>query len=112
MSNAHRKSTLVSEAFPLLMQELQELLKLAGEPDLASQVPELRIVDRCRCGDDFCASFYTQPKPKGAYGPGHRNVALDPTEGMLILDVVDGVIAQVEVLNRNDIRQRLLKVLP
>jgi hypothetical protein len=31
---------------------------------------------------------------------------------MLILDVVDGVIAQVEVLYRNDIRQKLLAVLP
>jgi hypothetical protein len=72
----------------------------------------LRIVDRCRCGDDFCASFYTQPKPKGAYGPGYRNIALTPAKGMLILDVVDGVIANVEVLYRNDIREKLLALLP
>jgi len=31
---------------------------------------------------------------------------------MLILDVVDGVIAQVEVLHRNDIQERLLAVMP
>jgi hypothetical protein len=39
-------------------------------------------------------------------------VALTPAMGMLILDVVDDVIAQVEVLYRNDIRQNLLAVLP
>ena len=112
MSDHDRKSTVLSDAFPLLSQELQQLLRDAGETDLASQVPGLRIVDRCRCGDDFCASFYTLPKPNGAYGPGQRNVALTPAKGMLILDVVDDVIAQVEVLYRNDIRPKLLAVLP
>jgi len=24
----------------------------------------------CGCGDDFCQSFYTQPRPEGPYGPG------------------------------------------
>ncbi len=62
----------------------------------------LRVVARCGCGDDFCQSFYTAPKPDGAYGPGHRNVLLDPPwSGMLILDVVDGLIAYVEVLDRD-----------
>src|ERR1700693_5524872 len=106
------KSTLLSEALPLLSQELQKLLTEAGEAELASQVSALRILDRCRCGDDFCASFYTQPKPDGAYGPGHRNVLLEPAKGMLIIDVVDDVIAQVEILHRNDIRQTLLAALP
>jgi hypothetical protein len=105
-------STLLSDVLPLLSQELQQLLTDAAETNLASQVPGLRILDRCRCGDYFCASFYTQPKPKGAYGPGHRNVALEPAKGMLILDVVDGVIAQVEVLHRDDIREKLLAILP
>jgi hypothetical protein len=88
----------------------------------------LTIVERCRCGDDFCASFYTQPKPKESYGPGHDSMELEPTEGMLILDIVDGRIAHVEILHRNDIldgriahveilhrndiRQKLLEVLP
>ena len=41
------------------------------------------ILDRRLCGDDFCATFYPQPKPDGAYGPSHRNVELTPVEGML-----------------------------
>ncbi len=45
-------------------------------------------------------------------GPSHRNVVLAPAEGMLILDVVSDVIAQVEVLDRDDIREKLLLLLP
>lgn len=100
------------EQFPELSRELHQLLVDTGEPELASQVPSLQIIDRCRCGDDFCATFYTQPKPDGAYGPGHRNVVLDPAQGMLILDVVSDVIAQVEVLYRDDVRRKLLNLLP
>jgi hypothetical protein len=112
MQDHAEKSTRLCEMLPLLSQELEQLLKNAGEGNLASQVSGLRILDRCRCGDDFCASFYTQPKPDGAYGPGHRNVLLEPAKGMLILDVVDDVIAQVEILHRDDIRKTLLAALP
>ena len=103
---------LLTEIFPPLARELEQLLKNQGEVELAAQVSQLAIVDRCRCGDDFCSSFYTQPKPEGTYGPDHRCIDLDAAEGMLLLDVVKGKIAHVEVLNRNDIRRKLLAVLP
>jgi hypothetical protein len=89
---------LISDVLPALAQELHQLLVEQGESELADQVPGLRIVDRCRCGDNFCATFYVCPKPNGAYGPGYRNVPLTPREGMLILDVVGEKIAAVEVL--------------
>jgi hypothetical protein len=38
-------------------------------PELAVQVPTLKIVGGCGYCDDFCASFYTQPKPNGASVP-------------------------------------------
>jgi hypothetical protein len=100
------------EMFPELSTELQQLLAERGESELASQVQELNVVERCRCGDDFCGMFYVLPEPNGAYGPGHRNVALTPKEGMLILDVVVNRIAAVEVLYRDEIRQRLLVEFP
>jgi hypothetical protein len=103
---------LLAEIFPSLSEELQSLLTTEGEHELAAQVPRLQIVDRCRCGDDFCAMFYVKPKPQGAYGAGHRNVPLTPKKGMLILDVMDGVIMAVEVLYRDEIRQRLIAELP
>jgi hypothetical protein len=103
---------LLVDMFPELSTELQELLSVKGERDLAVQVSGLAVVDRCRCGDDFCGMFYVLPKPDGAYGPDHRNVALTPNEGMMILDVVGGKIAAVEVLYRDEIRQKLLVELP
>jgi len=97
---------------PAFATELRRLLEEHGEPEFAAQVPGLMIFDRCRCGDDFCSTFYTQPKPKGGYGPGHRNVRLMLEEGMLILDVVAGEIPCVEVLDRKDVRRKLDEVLP
>jgi len=37
---------------------------------------------------------------------------LDAAEGMLVLDVVAGTIAHIEVLNRDDIRQKLVAAFP
>ena len=103
---------LLTEIFPMLALELEQLLKKQGEVELAAQVPQLKVVDRCRCEDNFCSSFYTQPKPEGGYDPGHRCLDLDAAEGMLVLDVVAGTIAHVEVLNRYEIRQRLIAEFP
>ena len=102
----------LNEILPALAFELEQLFKNQGEPELAAQVSQLAIVDRCRCGDDFCSSFYTQPKPEGRYGPGHRCLDLDAAEGMLLVDVVEGKIAHVEILNRVDVRHKLLAALP
>ena len=103
---------LLADAIPEFATELRQLLEEQSEPELAAQVPSLAILDRCRCGDDFCSTFYTHPKPEGGFGPGHRNVRLMPEDGMLILDVVAGEIACVEVLDREDVRQKLQAALP
>jgi len=92
--------------------ELERLLAKAGAPELAAQVSGLVIVDRCRCENSFCSSFYTQPKPEGRYGPGHDCLDLDTDEGMVVLDVVAGTIVHVEVLNRDDIRTKLMSKFP
>ena len=98
--------------FPELAAELQQLLADQGESKLAEQVPGLTLIERCRCGDDFCGMFYVLPKPVGAYGPEHRNVALEPREGMLIIDVLADKIAAVEVLYRDEVRKKLLIEFP
>ncbi|MGB6716816.1 MAG: hypothetical protein WBE47_07695 [Candidatus Acidiferrales bacterium] len=112
MNQQTEKRLLLTDALPAFASELRQLLIENGEPELAAQVPGLMIFDRCRCGDDFCATFYTQPTPNGSYGSGHRNVALRPDEGMVILDVVSGEIACVEVLDQKDIREKLDAALP
>jgi hypothetical protein len=112
MMHADRKPSLLIKTLPELSEELQQLLRSTGESALADQVPGLRILDRCRCGDDFCATFYVQPKPAGRYGPGLRTVPLEPKKGMLIIDVVGGTIAKVEALYRDNVRQTLLALFP
>jgi hypothetical protein len=103
---------ILKDLLPELAQELEELLMAEKEPDLAMQVSSLQIVDRCRCGDDFCSTIYTESKPKGSYGPGHQCIELEPNHGMLILDVVNNKIAAVEILYRDEIRKVLLTALP
>jgi|SRR5277367_2156475 len=103
---------LLIDTLPSFAKELRQLLEARGEPALAAQVPGLTIQDRCRCGDDICATFYTRPKPEGSFGPGLRNVAMRTEVGMVILDVVAGEIACVEVLDRKDVQRKLRELLP
>jgi hypothetical protein len=110
MMTTHPK--LLVELLPEFAAELEQLLIEQGEADLARQVSTLPVTDRCRCGDDFCGMFYVLLKPKGAWGSGHRNVSLNPKEGMLILDVVGERIAAVEVLYRDAVRRRLVSDFP
>ena len=97
---------LLDDVMPDFANELRDLLR-ADAPELAAQVAGLRLHGRCTCGDSFCSMFYTAPLPDGSYGPTLRTLALSPEDGMVILDVVDGRIAAVEVLYRNDVRAAL-----
>lgn len=45
-----------------------EIERDSGDDELADQVAGLRMTKSCGCGDDFCASFYTAPIPKGPSG--------------------------------------------
>jgi hypothetical protein len=102
---------LLSDVLPDLAAELERLLRNADEDTLAASVPQLAIVDRCRCGDDFCATFYTAPAPDGAYGTSHRCIDLETDDGVLVVDVEQERIVCVEVLFRSAVRSRLREVL-
>ncbi len=105
---------LLTAAMPEFASELETLLKDQGQRELASQVRGLHMVDRCRCRDDFCATFYSVPPPAGSWRSlgRHENLTLNPARGMIILDLVDRRIVCVEVLDREEVRERLLQVLP
>ena len=102
----------LQEALPEFARELYELLQSSKEQNLVTQLPELRIRRRCSCEDDFCATFYTQFEPVERPFPDHHCIVLEPTEGMIILDVVAGQIAEVEVLYRDDVRKPLRVLFP
>jgi hypothetical protein len=103
---------LLIDVVPELALELERLLIQDGESGLAACVSRLRIVDRCRCEDDFCASFYTAPRPIGAFGPGHRTVALAAETGYLNVDAIGPDIVQVEVLFRDELKARIHAAVP
>ncbi|MBR7827436.1 hypothetical protein KDK95_14050 [Actinospica sp. MGRD01-02] len=99
---------LLREIHPDFSAELVSLLEAEGHTDLAVCAYDLRIIARCPCKDDFCQSFYTAPKPDGAYGPGHSNIPLfsnNDHSGMIVLDVVHGRIMFVEVLYYPPLRE-------
>jgi hypothetical protein len=97
----------IDQILPEFALELKILLLASKEPQLAAQLPDLVIVRRCSCEDDFCATFYTQYEPdKRPYRDAH-SLELEPKEGMVILDVVCGRVAKVEVLYRDDVRRPL-----
>jgi hypothetical protein len=102
----------LKNALPDLANELRQLLEATGETELEQQIDSIQIMSRCRCGDDFCATFYTEARPHGAYGTGHRNIDLAAENGLIILDIVDRTIVCVEVLYRDEIRTALFSLLP
>jgi len=111
MLNSFQQPRLV-DVLPEFATELKSLLKDSNRCELAEQVDDLTIVDRCRCEDSFCASFYTQPKPEGTYGHPHATIPLEPKDVMLLVDTADGRIVHVEILHRDAIRDALLIRIP
>jgi len=105
-------SLILGNVLPDLAAELESLLGSDGELELAAQVHSLAMVDRCRCDSDSCATFYCVPKPKGAWGPNHRNVLLDTQKGVTVVDVLDEKIVCIEILDRAEITTQVLKLLP
>jgi hypothetical protein len=120
------------EIWPDGVARLKTLLRQAGESQLAETVEGLWVFDRCDCGADYFATVYTQPRPRGGFGPDHRNIVfwnpdtvdLDTgktvaeqgiyptTKFTTILDVCDEIIMCIEILHDDESRGRLIAALP
>lgn len=99
------------EALPEFAAELAGGLREAGHFRLAGEVAQLTLADRCRCDEDFCATFYTVPKTAlPPYGEVEEFVAL--ARGVMCVQVARERIVCVEVLYRPDVRDKLREVLP
>ena len=65
------------------------------QQELAEQVPELNIVERCRCGDDLLRDDYTQLREEThkLLNLNHRSgLTVSQKTGLIILDVIEGKI--------------------
>ena len=100
----------LAHILPSIAKELEAALFDMGEYRLARSVDHLEIVDRCRCGDEACGTFYTvnrrdwQDKPL-------RHVVSDFT-GHCDVGICDGHIVCVEILDRDDVGDLLRERLP
>ncbi|WP_436772206.1 hypothetical protein [Yinghuangia sp. YIM S09857] len=93
----------MADVLPDLCAQICQLLREESEHEVAAVFPHLPFLGWCECGDDFCQGFHTAPKPEGAYGQGHRMLALWGP-GHINLDLVHDTVMYVEVLNRPDIK--------
>ena len=93
---------LLADTLPELVAELDGLLRGQGRPDLAEQLPGLRITAPCPCEVEGCASFYTDRPIKRWFRRGRQVPA-----GDMVVDTIDGEIVFVEVLGRPDVRAQL-----
>jgi hypothetical protein len=93
---------LLREKLPALAAELDRGLREQGRPDLAEQIPTLRITAVCPCEVEGCGSFYTGRPMKRWFRRGKQVVV-----GDLVVDSIDGEVVFVEVLGRPDVRSAL-----
>ncbi len=83
----------VREGFPKLAKELQAKLRKIGYPDLAVQVPDLRIYGRCPCETPDCGTFYCVPREE------YARLARASYETGAEATVAKGKIIRVETLD-------------
>ena len=82
MTEAGRRR--VVELSPGLGRLLRAALVADGRLDLADSIEGLEAHAACSCGDAFCTSFYTGPRPDGAWGPDHENLVYVLAGGIFI----------------------------
>jgi hypothetical protein len=105
------EAPLVAEVVPALSLRIESALRAQGEVRLVEQVPGLRITAVCPCDQPFCGSFHTSKRPMKRWFIRGRQVEIaDGEPGEIVLDVVRGEIAYVEVLYLDDVRDRLLRL--
>ena len=98
-------------ALPDVVDELDRGLRKSGRTDLAATLTGLELVDRCRCGDSFCATSYTQPKASWPPPAELEDVVIEAPH-LLSLTIANGRIVAAEFLWRPALRARLLELLP
>ena len=104
-------SPLVGDVLPGLAGRMQQALHAQGEERLAAQVPGLRITAVCQCEQPFCGSFHTLSRPMKRWFIRGRQVELaDGEPGEVVIDVVRGEIAYVEVLYLDEVREALARI--
>jgi hypothetical protein len=102
----HYRPTLTDVA-PAFAADLERELRAQGDAELAEQIPGLRVLSFCGCGDTECASFTTREPSNRSPDRQVETMTVDALDGMVNIDSLDGRIMYVEVLYRPDLRAAL-----
>jgi uncharacterized protein YuzE len=104
----------MKEVLPTLYSEVRSALEQQGLSAMSEQLPELRIIARCGCGDTDCATFYVEGNRKlNAIEQSIIGVRVADTlslevRGLLEIDIDNfGRIAVFEVWGRSDVNDSL-----
>jgi hypothetical protein len=103
---------LLGKLLPAFAAELEAALRRDEEITLADQISNLPIREPCRCGDESCGGFFTGQRPQTLWRMGRKIVSPAVDEGMVMLEVVDGMIMFVSVLDRPSVRDALAEAFP
>ena len=102
----------LSAALPEFAAETRRSLIECGEAELAKQVDDLWIYDRCRCGGEECATIYTsadeEPTSEGRGIGGH----LAGAKGYVLIDIRNERIICIEMLEYPEFVKALTELLP
>jgi hypothetical protein len=105
-----KEALLVAAVLPELAERMETALRAQGEPRVADQVAALRITGPCTCGQSFCGSFQTLNTPLKRWFMRGRQIELrDGLPGEIVVDVVRGEIAYVEVLHLDHVRDTVAR---
>ena len=105
------EAPLVAFVLPELAERIEAALRAQGEGRIADQVAGLRITGPCTCGQPFCGSFQTLKMPiKRWFMRGRQIEVRDGGPGEIVVDVVRGEIAYVEVLHLDDVRDTVARL--
>ena len=104
MNQQTEKRPLLTDTLPAPATELRPTSRRASRTRIGCTGAGTDDSDRCRCGDDFCATFYTRPKPEGSFGSGHRCVSPRGTKGWssLTLSVTRLPALKCHIATRSD----------
>lgn len=110
----------LKESLPAFYLEVTELLR-TRRSDLLSQLPDLFITGRCKCGQADCSTFSVEGgrspfnlEEQADRGPYLSDaIDLDAETGMVVVDIDHlGRIKSFEILNRFDVYQKLGELFP
>jgi len=102
----------LSAALPEFAAATRRTLIQCGEAELAKQVDELLVYDRCRCGGEECATVYVstgeEPTSTGRGIGGH----LPDAKGYVLIDIRNERIICIEMLEYPEFVKALTELLP